>query len=231
MISLIEKDLKIMDASLEVKPATTLYGMTRCALAKRYSPKEEVIKCIEWVNESMFFLDCIGTVSVDRLIQAMEYARKRHGIDVFVIDSLFKCGLSGEDYAGARSFVDRLTSFCNNTGAHVILVAHSRKTSQGNELTPPSKSDVAGSSDITNAAFNVIVVWRNKLKRRKMDEAKASGNIQMMAEWESQPDGKIILDKQRFGDGEECEVPTWFCKDSCQFHTMQGRNIPYFQVK
>lgn len=231
MVSLLCKDIKIMDASLEVKPATTLYGMTRCALGERYSHRDEIVKCIEWINNGMFFLDCIGTVSVDRLMQAMEYARKRHGIDVFVIDSLFKCGLSGEDYAGARAFVDRLTSFCNNTGAHVILVAHSRKVAAGNELSPPSKSDVAGSSDITNAAFNVIVVWRNKAKKRKLDEAVATNNLQAIAEWEAQPDGKIILDKQRFGDGEEGEIQTWFNKESLQFHTMQGRKIHYFSSK
>ncbi len=45
----------------------------------------------------MFFLDCIGTVNVKRVLAAMEYARKRHGIQVFVLDSLFKLGLSAEE--------------------------------------------------------------------------------------------------------------------------------------
>ena len=170
MLHLLAANQKIMDASLEIKPGMTLYNMTRCALGKKHSEKVEIEACISWVNESMFFLDCIGTVNVTRLMSAMEYARKRHGIDVFVIDSLFKCGLSGEDYAGARDFVDKLTTFCNNTGCHIILVAHSRKVSSGNEFAVPTKSDVAGSSDICNAAFNVIIVWRNKLKKKKIDE-------------------------------------------------------------
>jgi len=231
MVYAMSNGMKVLDASLEVRPGMTLYNMTRTALAKRVSTKEERNACINWLEEGMLFLDCVGTVNVDRLMQAMEYARKRHGVDVFVIDSLFKCGLSGEDYAGARAFVDRLTTFCNNTGAHVILVAHSRKTANGNELSPPSKSDVAGSSDITNAAFNVLVVWRNKLKKRKMDEAKQAGNLEEYAKWESEPDGKIILDKQRFGEGEECEIPIWFNRDAMQFHTVQGRSYPYFVME
>lgn len=231
MLHLVQQGCKIMDASLEIRPGLTLYYMTRCALGKKNASQEEAEACVTWLNDSVFFLDCIGTVNVDRIMHAMEYARKRHGIDVFVIDSLFKCGMSGEDYGAARAFADRLTTFGNNTGAHVILVAHSRKTTTGNELTPPTKSDVAGSSDITNAAFNVIVFFRNKLKKRKLDEARQANNLEEMAAWVDQPDGKIIIDKQRFGEGEECETVTWFCRDSCQFHTVANRRIPYFQLE
>lgn len=228
MVSLIANGARVMDASLEVRPALTLYYMTRCALGKKVSPKQEVEACVDWLSNGLHFLDCIGMVNVDRLMAALEYSRKRYGVDVFVIDSLFKCGLSGEDYAGAREFADRLTTFCNNTGAHVILVAHSRKTQNGNEYSIPTKSDVAGSSDITNAAFNVIVCWRHKMKKRKMDEAKQTNNVAMLNEWQSQPDGKILLDKQRYGEGEECEVPIWFQRDSCQFHTGGEKLMPYF---
>ncbi len=204
--------------------------MTRCALGKKHPARNEVEACVDWLNSGLHFLDCIGTVNVDRLLAALEYSRKRYGTDVFVIDSLFKCGLSGEDFAGAREFADRLTTFCNNSGAHVILVAHSRKTQNGNEYSIPTKSDVAGSSDITNAAFNVLICWRNKMKKRKMDEARQSNNLQAMAEWTAQPDGKILLDKQRYGDGEECECNTWFARDACQFHCGSESSTPYFSI-
>lgn len=231
MVSLITQGCRVMDASLEIRPAMTLYYMTRCALGRKHSEGPDVEACVAWLNESMFFLDCIGTVTVDRLMQAMEYARKRHGIDIFVIDSLFKCGLAPEDYAGQRSFADRITTFCNNTGAHVILVAHSRKTNNGNELSVPSKADVAGSSDISNAAFNVLIAWRNKMKSRKLAEARHRNDFEEIDKWMGEPDGKILLDKQRFGEGEECEVYTFFDKDSCQFSTTSGRKISYFELK
>jgi twinkle protein len=236
MLHLLAANQKIMDASLEIKPGMTLYNMTRCALGKKQSDKAEIEGCISWINDSMFFLDCIGTVNVTRLMSAMEYARKRHGIDVFVIDSLFKCGLSGEDYAGARDFVDKLTTFCNNTGCHIILVAHSRKVSSGNEFSVPTKSDVAGSSDICNAAFNVIIVWRNKLKKKKMDEIMHSTTMdpisktEELVKWMDQPDGQIVIDKQRFGEGEESAIPVFFEKESCQFHPTQGMKTPYFKI-
>jgi twinkle protein len=228
MLHLVQQGVKVMDASLEIRPGLTLYYMTRCALAKKVATKAEAEACVNWLNDNVLFLDCIGTVSIDRIMAGMEYARKRHGVDVFVIDSLFKCGLNSEDYGAARVFADRLTSFCNNTGAHVILVAHSRKTPSGNEFAVPTKADVAGSSDITNAAFNVIIFWRNKLKKRKLDEAYQNNNTEQASEWIDAPDGKILIDKQRFGGGEEGETHVWYAKDACQFHTTRNRAIPYF---
>jgi twinkle protein len=229
MLHLVMQGCKIMNASLEVRPELTLYYMTRCAMAKKEATEKEARSCVSWLNDNMLFLDCIGTVNSERIKHAMDYAAKRHGVDVIVIDSLFKCGMSGEDYGAARAFVDMLTSFANNTGVHIILVAHSRKTQNGNELKPPTKSDVAGSSDITNAAFNVIVFFRNKLKKFNIDQARQSNNLEELAYWTDQPDGKIIIDKQRFGEGEECDVNTWFDRDSCQFHTTRSRKMPYFQ--
>jgi twinkle protein len=230
MLHLRNQGLKLMDISLEVKPGLTLYSMTRCAMARRESTKEEVQQCINWLNENIFFLDCIGTVSVERIMNAMEYARKRHGIDLFVIDSLFKCGISPEDYASQRDFADKLTTFCNNTGAHVILVAHSRKVMAGNELAVPTKADVAGSSDLTNAAFNVIIWWRNKLKKRKLDELKQAGmtDPEIVKKWEDEPDGRAVIDKQRFGEGLEAEVHLWYDHDSTQFQTCPNSRYPYF---
>ncbi len=233
MLHLATQGVKIMDSSLEIKPAMTLYNMTRCALGKRKATRDEIRECHEWLNDSIFFHDCIGTVNVSRLMHAMEYARKRHGIDVFIIDSLFKCGLSSEDYGSQREFADKLTTFCNNTGAHVILVAHARKVSAGNEHAVPSKADVAGSSDLTNAAFNVIIWWRNKLKKLKLDEARQAvpPNTEGIAEWIEKPDGKAVIDKQRFGDGEEGQIAVWFSQDTLQFHPCNHKKVEYFSLK
>jgi twinkle protein len=233
MLHLVQQGCKVMDASLEIKPGMTLYNMTRCALGKKMSSRQEIEGCINWLNDSVFFLDCIGTVNVKRLLHAMEYARKRHGIDVFIIDSLFKCGLDPSDFGQQREFADLLTTFCNNSGAHVILVAHARKTQNGNEYSIPSKADVAGSSDLTNAAFNVIIWWRNKLKKQKLDEARQAfpPDDEVISQWIDQPDGSAVLDKQRFGEGEEAKVHMWFNPESYQFHPARNRKTPYFKLE
>ncbi len=231
-VHLVQQGVKLMISSLEIKPGMTLGAMTRTALGRRGSATE-ARGCTNWLQDSVYVHDLIGTATKERLLHAMNYARKRHGIDVFIIDSLFKCGLDPSDFGAQRAFADEMTSFCNNTGAHVILVAHARKNQSGNELHPPSKADVSGSSDITNAAFNVIIWFRNKLKKMKLDEAKNANppNTEEISKWMDQPDGKAILDKQRFGEGEEAMVPIWFVPDSMQFHTTRMTNRPYFRME
>lgn len=227
LIHLVSLGAKIFDASLEIKPSKTLQMMSRSALGKREpSDKGELVDCLEWLNQSMWFYDYVGVVNRKRLLEAMIYARKRFGIEIFVIDSLFKCGISGDDLDGQRVFMDELTSFCNDTNAHVILVAHSRKTE--NEDRVPTKTDIAGSQDINNAAFNVIIMWRNKLKQRKFDECVQKGESVKAVEVEQWFDGRMRLDKQRFGEGEDKDVPLYFDRISWQFWPKQHQRHSYF---
>jgi hypothetical protein len=46
-----------------------------------------------------------------------------------------------------------------------------------------------------------------------------------------QPDGQIVIDKQRFGEGEESAIPVYFHKESCQFHPNKDMMTPYFTCK
>jgi len=228
MIHLAALGAKIFDASLEVTPSKTLQMMTRTALAKRYPDnKEELEKCINWLNESMFFYDYVGIANKAKILEAMAYARKRYGIDIFVIDSLFKCGVSGEDYNGQRMFMDELTSFARETGAHVMLVAHARKAE--NEDKVPTKTDISGSSDINNSAFNVLIMWRNKLKQRKYDEAIQKEEAMKAVEIQSWYDGKLRLDKQKFGEGEEKDLSLYFDPISWQYWGKQHHRHAYFK--
>lgn len=230
IIHLISNGARIFDASLEIKPAKTLQMMTKSALAKKQPDnKEELIKCIDWLSNSLWFYDHVGVANRERILDAMSYARKRFGVEVFIIDSLFKCGIAGEDFTGQRTFMDQLTTFCNDTGAHVILVAHSRKSE--NEDRVPTKTDISGSQDINNAAFNVLVVWRNKLKQRKWDEAKQRGDVMKQTEIEGWYDGRIRIDKQRFGEGEDKDVPLFFDRTSWQFWPKQYERHTYFNAK
>jgi hypothetical protein len=75
------------------------------------------------------------------------------------------------------------------------------------------------------------------MKKKKMDEIQAATDMdpiaktEQLVKWMDQPDGQIVVDKQRFGEGEECSVMVFFDKESCQFHPTQGMKAPYFAVK
>jgi hypothetical protein len=54
---------------------------------------------------------------------------------------------------------------------HVHLVAHSKKPGdRRGEREIPRRYDIMGSSYISNLAFNVIVVWRNRAKQDRLEE-------------------------------------------------------------
>ena len=75
------------------------------------------------------------------------------------------------------------------------------------------------------------------MKKKKMDEIQNATDMdpitrtEQLVKWMDQPDGQIVIDKQRFGEGEECAIAVFFHKESCQFSTVQGMNVPYFVLK
>lgn len=238
IISIMNQGGKVLDCSLEIKPARTLQWMSRQALNKRTpNSKEELEATLQWLSGGIWLFDYVGTANITRMFEAMLYAVKRHGVNVIFIDSLFKCGIGSDDYNAQKDFIAKLCDFARDTGAHVFLVAHTRKppinTGGRNEDRVPSKDEIAGSGDIQNGAFNILIVWRNKEKHKKLDELRASvtPSMESVAKWEAAPDGRVKLDKARF-DGVEREVATWFDLASTQFTLARDeRPTTYFTHK
>lgn len=227
MIHSMSQGWSVMNASLEVTPARTLQIMARITLAKKMpDTKEELIAAINYLGQNLWFYDLVGVANHERMLEVMTYARKRHGIDLFVIDSLFKLDIPSDGYNEQKQFMAKLTAFVNTTGAHVILVAHSRKME--NEDKVPTKADIAGSQDINNAAWNCVIVWRNKLKTRLLGKAKEGKDIAKIMELEKLVDGRLSLDKQKYGTGEDNSIGVFFDSVSWQFSTQQHFRKPYF---
>lgn len=71
----------------------------------------------EWFSDRLWVFKLTGTAKADRLLEIFAYARRRYGIDLFVIDNLAKCGLDEEDYGGQKEFIDTLCDFKTSTTA------------------------------------------------------------------------------------------------------------------
>lgn len=96
----------------------------------------------------------------DTILRLFEYAYRKYGCDVFLVDNIMTAQLSREREVGLwraqSAFTQRLSAFAKKNGVHVHLVAHPKKTGE-KEL---SADDVAGTADITNLADNVFSVER-----------------------------------------------------------------------
>lgn len=122
----------------------------------------KVIPAIDrWWDKKLFLTDIQRKNAHDEenILKIFEYAHRRYGCDIFLVDNIMTAELKMETQLGAwraqSLFTGRLVAFSKRLGVHVHLVAHPRKTPGKIEA-----DDVGGSSDITNRADNVFKVER-----------------------------------------------------------------------
>lgn len=225
-------------ASMEVPPARLIARHVLPMITTTHEPSEPYrAAAFEWLEDRLWLFGVTGVAKEDRLLECFEYARKRYGVTHFVIDSLLKVGLDEDDYNAQKRFVERLCDFKNSTGAHVHLVAHSRKRGEEGESYAPKKHDVRGAGAITDLADNVLAVYRNKPKEDALrenpaddEEIKLKGKKHKAKEIHTWPDAYLHCYKQR-EDGGEPSFKLWFDRGSRQFleypNSKPKRYVPF----
>lgn len=202
---------RVCVASLEFRVKGWLHRLVR-QIAARPDPSERYVREImAWLGDGrLWAFDAQGTADWQRMIEVFRYARRRYGIDLFVIDNLTGLGIGEEDYQGQKSVTLALSNFARDENCHVWLVHHIRKS--GSENEQPDKMDIKGSGAITDLASTVLTVWRNKAKEAKRLAAKDI-NAPLDPEVEGQPDVRIRCSKQRnyagSGNGEPSIALWW----------------------
>jgi twinkle protein len=116
-----------------------------------------------WFNGKFWLYDnsLPGSYTPEALLSMMKQVHRQYGVKVFLLDNLMSLQIQGRDFYRAQSeLVGSLVSFAKQTGTHVHLVCHPRKTGDA-EI---EGDDVSGSGDILNRADNGF-----SLKRRGAD--------------------------------------------------------------
>ncbi len=213
-------------ASMEMQPRLTLQRMVKQAAALSSMtgdliPSIPHIRAIQtWLDDKLWLFAVTGTAKADRMMQVFEYAHKRYSIGLFVIDSLAKCGLAEDDYNGQKLFVERLKDFTLDTGAHVLLITHPRKSSS--EDDQPGKMDVRGAQSITDMADNGCSLWRNKRKEeaaQKPEDQRTDADKKQL----ERPDAFLTWWKSRNGTWEG-KLALWYHESSQQFVEYEKAN-------
>lgn len=202
---------RVCVASLEFKVQAWMHRIVR-QIAARPDPSVRWARDIAlWLGDGrLWAFDAQGTAKWRRMIEVFVYARRRYGIDLFVIDNLTGLGIGEEDYEGQKSVALALANFSRDENCHVWLVHHIRKGSSEHEQ--PDKMDIKGSGSITDLASTVLTVWRNKAKEAKRMQAEANGT-DLTFEETNMPDVRIRCSKQRnyggSGNGEPSIALWW----------------------
>ena len=188
---------KALIASLEMRPIETLYRMA-CQEYRHQSTGSESRDFCSRYDQRLWIYDQMDSIEWMRILGLIHYASKDLGCDHIVIDSLTKCGLSRDDYAQQAKFIDRLQWAAKSTGIHIHLIAHMRKSQEGEKA---GKYGIRGAAEISDLADTVFILRRNY--RKEQENAKQDFNIDQQIL--KQPDAYLVLDKNRhFG-----ELKTW----------------------
>jgi len=195
-------------ASMEFKPQRWLMRLARQASGVEEPSTPFIRQIHEWYRDRMWVFDVVGTAKHERMLEVFEYARRRYGITLFVIDNLTKLDIDLDDYNGQRRFIDKLTDFAKTFDVHVFLVAHTRKSHDDSK--PGGRMDVKGSGALTDLVDTVLIWWRNRAKEESIRNEGVNDLISR------KPDAIVTCEKQRNGE-DEPRVMLWFNRRSGQF--------------
>ena len=171
MLHCIKQGAKVCMASLEMKPTDLSERLIRQFTTLEKPSKDYMEFFYDWANHSLFLYNHVGTVNGDKLLSDFKYANQRYGVDVFLIDSLMKCGLAEDDWNAQKIFLDKICDLKNELNCHIHLIAHPRKGEKNSDCK--DKLDVKGSGAITDLANNVFSVYRNVNKQNEIESIKS----------------------------------------------------------
>ena len=205
-------------SSLEMKPAHTLKRMVKQA-GDVDRPTEDFLGLIlDYLDNGLMLYDHVGKAGVDGLLDVFNYARAKYGCDQFIIDSLMRLGIAGDDYTGQEKVMYRIVDWAIEHSVHVHMVAHARKGEKG--AGAPETEDIKGAMEIGANAFNILAVWRN---RRLEEELKATPEgTPIWKELNEKPGVILNIAKQRNGDFEG-KIGLWFDQQTYRYQSSHDR--------
>lgn len=191
-LDLCAQDQRVMMASLEMRPTTTLQRCLKQAASSWRTTVDQARAFSSWTDGRLWLFDHVGTCSPKKALAVCRYFAEVLGGHQVILDSLMMICESEESMDEQKKLVTSLVRLAQESMMHVHLIAHCRKPQSGDERRP-TKYDVRGSSAITDQAHNVVMVYSNKPKERALRENPHD------EKWLNEPDMTLHIDKQREG--------------------------------
>lgn len=132
----------------------------------------------EWINNKLFLFDnayvddCSQSEAV---LKVFTHCARRYGCKMFLCDNVMSVLVSADEENKAQAkFASSLKNFAVKYKASVLLVAHPRKTKQGEIM---QNDDVSGSSALTNLADNVLFIEKPNIRVQKNRDFGTTGLV------------------------------------------------------
>jgi KaiC/GvpD/RAD55 family RecA-like ATPase len=169
ILNIIQQGFKVALWSGELRPDILKAWIQMVAAGKRwlkpsqygdgkyFVPNNIAEKVDEWMNGKFFLYNNEYGNTWEQIFHDMTELLKA-GVKVFILDNLFSLNidlLEGDKNNKQRELILQVKDFAKKNQVHIILVAHPRKVT-----TFLRKTDISGSSDLTNAVDNVFIIHR-----------------------------------------------------------------------
>ena len=158
MLSCADQGEPVVIASFEMQPKETIKRLVRQWLVKSSPTRAEISEFIQWAQGKVWIYDQIGHCDASKLFAVMRYAADTLKVKHFIVDSLMRVVRDTDDWNGQKAIVDQMLTIAKDSGMHLHLVAHNKKPDAFGKKS--SRYDVKGASEISDLAFNVVIIER-----------------------------------------------------------------------
>jgi twinkle protein len=224
---------RVLVVDFENPPELTMARLARSIIGLARPSEKMLQEALEWLDGKLWLLDWEDEAPLQAVIDSCTYAAKRFGVTQVFIDSLMCLSdVPEDDIDEQRKAVNKIVQFGKKYGVHTHLIAHFRKPPPAEvaRLQIPSRFNISGTSKISDRAFNVIIMVRNRYK-----EGILSGDIdpedgKKKEDYLNDPDALFVVDKQRNGTNWIGRLKLWWDQDSMQYLNKAGdKPINYIQ--
>ena len=212
-INLVDQKLTTVIWSPEMTAEAQVARLVRQAQGEIPS-REDHDAVLEWMEGKIYLYIRTDTPPEDELIGVMRFCRQELGCYLFVIDSLMKAIRGTDDYNRQKDFCNRLAMEARDSGMHIALVAHTRKSQRDTDTQ--DRMDIRGAGEISDLADVCGILNRNREQERKIE-----------AEFDydkTEPDAFLRNAKQRHGTGWEGNLGLFFHSESQTFVDSEGQS-------
>lgn len=222
MVAWISQGSRICLSSLEMRPQQTLKRMCKQVVGIDRPTDKAIRLALSWLDQGLLLYEKVGKAGIDGLLDIFAFARAKYGCDQFVIDSMMRLGIEGDDYSGQEKALFRIVDWTLTNNVHTHLVAHSRKGDKDRGV--PETEDIKGAMEVGANSFNIITVWRNRKHEEDIRAAQEQKDDDKLNDLIEKPGVILNVAKQRNGDFEG-RIGLWFDQQTYRYHSSHDRTI------
>jgi twinkle protein len=141
-------------------------------------PREIQERIRAWIDNKLYLFDNAyvdDCTQSEAIMKVFNFCARRYGCKMFLVDNAMSALVSADEENKAQAkFAASLKNFAVKFKASVLLVAHPRKTKQGEVM---QNDDVSGASALTNLADNVFFIERPSVRVQKNRDFGTTGFI------------------------------------------------------